>query len=190
MASIPAAGLSQARIELIGRRHPMIASEISELNKRITYGNSTNDDIKRFIRLLHNIGEAEESEDISRASIQVKGDEFYALYTELFGRAAEITFANAIEDFQTRFDIRLLNPVQIGFLRTKYGAKIPGNSKLRQFGAIISEKMYTATFAYGTPGRVGVDLQADDEPYAMPLDWNGADWAIPDWFQNLKTGRL
>jgi len=31
------------------------------------------------------------------------------------------------------------------------------------------------------------DLQADGDPEALPLDWDGQTWEVPAWFKALKS---
>ena len=186
MVSIPAAGLNHTKMTAISVHHPEHVSEISELNQRVIAGSSSSEDLKRFVRLLHTVGETEQSEIILRACIQRKDDEFYGLYTELFSTSAEDCFMRAVEDFQTRFDVHLLELREVGFLQIECSLTIPESSQLQQYNPIKYNKIYTARFAYESPGQVSVDLQTSDDLDALPLDWDGSVWIIPEWYQGLR----
>jgi len=132
MAGVRAAGLNRAELSEIRARDPDAASEITLLNQRIIEGSDGPGDLIRFIRLVFIAGNKETSEEMLRAAIVAKDDEFFRLYVELFGQSPEDLLEPAIRDYARRFGVVLHNPRRTRFLQFEYSATVSKASSLRR----------------------------------------------------------
>jgi hypothetical protein len=156
--AIPAANIGNTDLVALAQTNPAAAKEIARLENLMNRGEETKDEFLQLCQLLFDVGSVAASEYLLRRNLNHY--EGHALYLRLFGTARQEEFEEAIEAFESQFDVDLVLIAKKDFLVSMFRSD-GGRPRLLDAVALLSRPC-EIKFGYIEQDKIEADVTVFD----------------------------